>query len=155
LQNIGATNFDLTAKTGVDSSPAKLEISSDQLQEFTITIGNESGQKVVVGYDKKANQYFIDRTASGQAAFAKGFAARHTAPRIATERGMNLTLVLDDASLELFADDGLSVMTAIFFPFKVFSQVVIQSRDNFRIKNLAFTRMKSIYAQSVSRLRKE
>jgi fructan beta-fructosidase len=144
LQNIDATNFDLTAKTGVDSSPAKLEISSDQLQEFTITIGNDSGQKVVVGYDKKANQYFIDRTASGRAAFAKGFAARHMAPRIATEKRMNLTLVLDHASLELFADDGLSVMTAIFFPSKVFSQVVIQSRDNFRIKNLAYTRMKSI-----------
>jgi fructan beta-fructosidase len=63
--------------------------------------------------------------------------------------------VLDDASLELFADDGLSVMTAIFFPSKVFSQVVIQSRDNFRIKNLAYTRMKSIYEHPVSRLRKE
>ena len=102
-------------------------------------------EKVVVGYDKKTNKYFIDRTNSGKTDFEKGFAAKHTAPRFSDKRYVDLTLIIDNASIELFADNGLSVMTEIFFPNALLSQIAIQSADNFRIKSLQYNKLKSIW----------
>jgi fructan beta-fructosidase len=145
LNNIDASNFDLSAKTGKLSGPAQLKISSDKISNFSIVLSNKKNEKVVLGYDQSANQYYIDRTESGKVDFEKGFAARHTAPRFSTSPKMNLTLIIDDASVELFADDGLSVMTSIFFPNEPYSNISIQSPDHFKIKKLEYHRMKSIW----------
>lgn len=148
LQNVSASGFDLTAKTGVQNGPAKIKLSSDKLEDFTITISNKLGQQVIVGYDKTANQYFIDRTASGNTAFEKGFAAKHAAPRVAAGGNLDLTLIVDNASIELFADNGLSVMTEVFFPDQLLSNITINAKNDFLIKSLEYTRLKSIYEGS-------
>lgn len=145
LSNIDAANYNLTEKTGKISGPARLQITSDKIESFSITFSNAMGEKVVVGYDKATNNYFIDRTNSGKVAFEKGFAARHTAPRISGNQNVELTMIIDNASIELFADNGLSVMTAIFFPHEIFSDVQIQSTGNFNIKSLKYNRMQSIW----------
>lgn len=145
LENIDASNFDFKAKTGKLSGPAKLNLSSDQIESFTITLSNEQGEKLVIGFDKSSNNYFIDRTKSGNVNFEKDFAAKHSAPRISNKPNIDLTLVIDNASVELFADNGLSVMTEIFFPNNLYSNINIQSNDHFKIKTLQFTKLKSIY----------
>jgi fructan beta-fructosidase len=88
-------------------------------------LSNNQGEQTVIGYDEGKQEYFIDRTKSGETGFEKGFAGRHTVPRFATGDRMNLTLVIDDASVELFADNGLSVMTSIFFPKKNYTDITI------------------------------
>jgi fructan beta-fructosidase len=102
------------------------------------------GQKVIVGYDKAANQYYIDRTASGNVDFEKGFAARRTAPRLSTKNNLGLILIVDHASIELFADKGLSVMTEIFFPDSDYSMFSVQSADQPTIHTIQLNRMKFI-----------
>lgn len=119
--------------------PGKLHIQSGTLDDLTITISNQKGQKLVIGYDKSNNNYFIDRTASGNVNFKEGFAARHTAPRIATAGSFDITLIIDVASVELFADDGLTVMTEIFFPDGVLANLSVQSTAKV---NLTFNKMK-------------
>lgn len=145
LKDIDAGNYNLTAKIGKLTGPARLHLSSDQIESFSITLSNDLGEKVVIGYDKATNNYYIDRTHSGKVDFEKGFAARHTAPRLSDKENMNLTLIIDNASVELFADDGLSVMTEIFFPNTLFSDITLQSPDNFKIKSLQYNNMKSIW----------
>jgi sucrose-6-phosphate hydrolase SacC (GH32 family) len=55
-----------------------------------------------------------------------------TAPRFADDAKMDLTILLDKTSVELFADGGRTVMTALFFPthpftnWKVYSKEMIQ-----------------------------
>jgi fructan beta-fructosidase len=100
---------------------------------------------VVLGFDKQSNNYFIDRTASGKVAFEKGFAAKHSAPRLTTNETVDFTLLIDNASVELFADKGLTAMTQIFFPDENFTDIAIQSRDNFTLKSLRFATLKSIH----------
>jgi fructan beta-fructosidase len=145
IENIDARNFDLTEKTGKHDGPATLTINADKITDFSITLSNEQGQKIIAGYDKSGNNYFIDRTASGKINFEKGFAARHTAPRLSGKEGIDLVLVIDNASIELFADNGLTVMTGIFFPDKPFSKITVQSKDSFKIKSLQFTKLKTIF----------
>lgn len=145
INNVDASNFNLTQQMNVANIPAKLSFQADSINDFRIVFANEAGQEMVVGYEKSSNHYFIDRSKAGDAAFSKEFATRHTAPRIATGNTMDFTLVIDNASVELFADRGLSVMTAIFFPDAVLSQIRLVSAEGFRINNLELTPFKSMY----------
>lgn len=52
---------------------------------------------------------------------------------------------MDVASVELIADDGLTVMTGIFFPNEPFNKVKIKSPDYFVINELRYAEMKSIW----------
>jgi fructan beta-fructosidase len=148
LQNIDATDYDFTQQEGLSAVPSRIYLQADSIKDFTITFLNKAGQKVMVGYETKTNLYFIDRSASGNTSFEKGFAKRHTAPRIANAKAMDLELVLDNASLELFADNGLTVMTEIFFPDSLLSRIHFNSKDQFRIKSLTFTPLESMYKKS-------
>ncbi|HEX2606362.1 MAG TPA: glycoside hydrolase family 32 protein [Flavisolibacter sp.] len=137
--------FDLTAKAGKLSGPSRLRLASDHISSYTITLSNASGEKVVIGYDSSRHQYYIDRTASGETAFEKGFAGRHTAPRIALSDSTSLELIIDKASVELFADNGLTVMTEIFFPKQDYTDIRIASAAPFQIKKISLNGMRSIY----------
>ncbi len=145
LEDIDATDYDLDDKFGKLSGPAKLDLEASSAASFTITLSNSKGEKLLIGYDKEANQYFIDRTLSGKVSFEKGFAARHIAPRISKEAGMNMSLVIDDASVELLADDGLTVMTAVFFPNDRYTEMQINSPEKSVLKKLVFTPLKNIH----------
>lgn len=145
LDNINAGNFDLTGKTGILGGPARIDIKTDRLDDFSLSLANQKGERLLVGFDKGSNRYFIDRTASGKTGFSNVFAARHYAPRFVNTAGTDITLVIDNASLELFADNGLSVMTAIFFPNENYTNISLQSPVSMPVSSLDFTRLKSIY----------
>lgn len=135
--------FKLTRK--VISIPFRLNLSLDEIKDFSIILSNDLGERLVVGFDKKLNQYFIDRTKSGKVDFKKGFAAKHAAPRISVNRKMNLSVIVDESSIELFADDGITVMTEIFFPEKPYNQIHINSIDGILFKKIEYIPLKSIW----------
>jgi fructan beta-fructosidase len=58
---------------------------------------------------------------------------------------MNLTIILDESSAELFADDGLTVMTEIFFPSKPYNQVHIQTQGRAVFKKIEYAALQSIW----------
>jgi fructan beta-fructosidase len=145
LNNACAGHLDLTSKAGKLKGPALLKIGSDKIDDFSLTLSNSLGQKLLIGFDKTANQFFIDRRSSGKINFEKSFAAKHTAPRLTSQSKFDLLLLIDDASVELFADNGLTVMTEIFFPDEKFSDIVIESNKEFQIKDLQLTTLRSIY----------
>ncbi|HUQ67663.1 MAG TPA: glycoside hydrolase family 32 protein [Flavitalea sp.] len=124
---------------------AILRITTDKLNDFAITLSNDSSQKTIIGYEKTADQYYIDRTASGETGFEKGFASRTTAPRIAVTDSADIMLVFDVASVELFADNGVTVMTGIYFPGKVYTNLSISKNNRFKMKTVQLTGLKAIH----------
>jgi fructan beta-fructosidase len=138
-------SVDLSKKLGKINLPCRLDLSLDKRSQFQVVLSNDKGENLVIGYDKTNNQYFIDRSRSGKIDFQKDFAGKHVAPRFVKDEKMNMTLVLDVASVELFADDGLSVMTEIFFPTVPFNKMEIQSEETPVIKKLDYAAMKSIW----------
>jgi fructan beta-fructosidase len=111
-----------------------LRLNTAQLTDFAITVSNKLGEKVVVGYDKKANEYYIDRTQSGKTDFQKKFKGRFVAPRFTTLKNLDMTLVFDAASVELFADNGLTVMTGIYFPNEPYNKISVNGDGNLKIQ---------------------
>ena len=144
LENLSGNNLDLTQKIGILTGPARLQITSDTIQTFSLTLSNKSGEKIMIGYDKGQNSYFIDRSKAGNVTFTNGFGARHTAPRLSHDQRLVLDIVIDDASVELFGDNGLSVMTSIFFVNEPFTDAQIES-DELKIKSLTYTPLSSIW----------
>ena len=140
-----AKDVDVTAKAGKLPGQYILKLNANTLKEYKLTLSNNKGNELVVGYDAKANQYYIDRTKSGKVDFQKDFPGRFTAPRFSTVKSTDLTLVVDAASVELFADHGLTVMTAIFFPDAPYSKLSISSPGKFTLNKMELIRLKSAW----------
>jgi fructan beta-fructosidase len=107
---------------------AIIEAENVPNDDFSIMLSNENGESVLIGYSKSSNQFYIDRTKSGNTQFHKEFAQVSKAVRISNSSTMNFKLVIDVASVELFADDGLSVMTSIYFPSTPFNTITMNGK---------------------------
>jgi fructan beta-fructosidase len=146
LQNVQVKNsFDIAAKTGKIALPARLDLDLVQSNNFSVILSNNAGEQVVIGYDNQKKEYFIDRTRSGNISFQKDFAGRHVAPRISDTDNINCSLIIDVSSVELFADNGLTGMTAIFFLGSPFNNIRIESAEGIVIKKLSYSRLRSIW----------
>jgi fructan beta-fructosidase len=86
-------------------------------------IFNENDEEVKVGFERQSGNYFIDRSRAGKSYFHKEFAARHLGPRLTDSKQLSMTLIVDVASVELFADGGLTTMTSVFFPTITFNKI--------------------------------
>jgi fructan beta-fructosidase len=138
-------SINITGETGMSASPSMIRLSVSAIDDFTITLSNDAGEKTIVGFNRKTNQYYIDRTSSGETAFEKGFASKSVASRIATGDTTEVTLIIDDASVEVFADGGLTVMTAIFFPSKIYSDVMITAKGTAVIDQVQMSRLLPVW----------
>ncbi len=111
----------------------QLEIIKPTSGRVEIEVYNSEGDLLYVGYDVDQNEYYIDRLTAGQSDFSDDFAGRHIAPRFSDSENIKMHLFFDVASVELFADDGLTVMTEIFFPKNPYSDIMLKS-DQYPLK---------------------
>jgi len=139
------TLTDLSGRIGLSATQYKLTLHSDTLKDFFITFSNLQGQQMALGYDKASNRWYIDRGLSGNTDFNKEFPKKFFSPRIADSKALDLTVVMDAASLELFADDGLTVMTAVFFPDAPLNRLHIGTKEPWKIRRVTYTPLRSIW----------
>ena len=136
---------DFTALSGKIFGQSNIKLETASVQSFKVTFSNSAKENLVIGYDKKANQYYIDRSHSGIVDFNKDFAAVSTAPRLSAANTIKLTLIVDKASVELFADDGATVMTAVFFPGTALDKIAVSGEDGLSVKRLSCSPLRSIW----------
>ena len=105
------------------------DLSKTTAQDLGVVVANSKGEKVLIGFEKSTNRFYIDRTEGGKKDFEKNFAGRHYALRQATNTLLKMNLHIDVASVELFADDGETIMTDIFFPTEDFNQLSLFSKN--------------------------
>ena len=129
-------DFDLSEEVNYSSSSFELDFTLSATSDFSIVISNVQGNTLAIGYEKIANKFIIDRSKTGDTSFHPKFADLVEAPRHSTSEDLNLKLVVDVASVELFADNGTTVMTAIFFPEKELDQLSIIAEKPINIEQL-------------------
>ena len=64
-------NFDLSALAGQIALPCRIDLGMEEIKDFSFVLSNDLNEKVIIGYDKELNQYFIDRTLSGKVDFQR------------------------------------------------------------------------------------
>jgi fructan beta-fructosidase len=109
--------------------PNRIDIKNIKATDFEIILSNEYNEKILIGYHANKKQFYIDRTKAGISNFNDGFAAVAVAPRLSYAMNMDLSILLDKISIELFADDGRTVMTALFFPTFPYTKWEIKSKE--------------------------
>ena len=113
-------DFDLSA------SEIVLEFSiTDDVANVGLKLSNDEDEYIVAGFERQGNRFYIDRRRSGASEFSKDFSGIHYAPRISAENTVKLHLIVDVASVELFADDGKAVITDIFFPRETLGKLAV------------------------------
>jgi fructan beta-fructosidase len=114
--NIAAVNSELADLKMDIATEIQAELSIDAAGEFGIKICTGNAEETVIGYDAHAQEIFLDRRRSGDSSFAAEFADVHRAP-LALEGGkIRFHIFVDSCSVEVFANDGLVVISDLIFP---------------------------------------
>jgi fructan beta-fructosidase len=106
---------DLSAAWREGDGRLRLSLGATSQPSFALSLENELGDRLVMGFDAGEQLYYIDRRAAGLSDFSAAFPMRATAPRLPGARGIAVELYFDRNSVELFADGGTTVLTGLFF----------------------------------------
>jgi fructan beta-fructosidase len=116
--------------------PNRIDLNAFLPHSFEIVLSNTFNEKLIIGYDSTKIQYYIDRSQAGIANFNEGFAAVAVAPRLSGGIMLNWSILIDKTSIELFADGGRTLMTALFFPTHPYTKCILQSKNGIGLNSL-------------------
>ena len=102
-----------------------LKLSFSDAKNITFKFSNDNGEFTLFGFDVDSQEYFIDRTNAGRSDFSSDFGKKHTAPVEYVNSELELIVYLDHACIEMFADQGRTVMTDIVFPTEPYTKLEI------------------------------
>ncbi|KAF9133193.1 hypothetical protein BGX30_012398, partial [Mortierella sp. GBA39] len=98
----------------LESGEIRIRLGSGQSLELKVRVGR--GQETVIGYSGAAGEVYIDRTRAGVADFHPLFAGRHAAALDAADGTVELRILIDRSSVEVFAGGGRAVLTDLIYP---------------------------------------
>ncbi|MFI0428532.1 glycoside hydrolase family 32 protein [Mariniflexile sp. HMF6888] len=116
----------------IDLASAEVNFNISDLKDkgFTFKLTNKQGDTLAFGYNNSDKNFFVDRRKSGKTAFSEKFASHVSkAKRTSLSPDLTGTIILDKTSIELFFDNGETVMTEIFFPNAPFDKLSIEPKD--------------------------
>jgi fructan beta-fructosidase len=135
----------LTDSQSANTIPCEIDLKTSATKSFSIVLSNQNNEKLVIGYDEALRKYYIDRSAAGISDFHKEFAGKHVAPRFVNDKPIDLRLIIDVTSVELFGDGGLTVMTSIFFPSSPYNKIEIIGDKTLKFENITLTKLNGIW----------
>jgi fructan beta-fructosidase len=86
-------------------------------EKFGLRIGNSEGEYILVGYDAYHQQFYTDRSNSATLSLPQAYPGVHLQQYAMNETAcLDMQIILDTSSLEMFAMDGKIVLTERFYP---------------------------------------
>ncbi len=137
--------IDLTSFFGKINTPSKFDLLFSSKNDYKFEFLNSLNEKVTIGYNNEKNNFFLDRTQSGKVDFEKGFASVNFAPRLSKSEDVRLSIYIDKSSFEIFADNGLSILTGVVFPNEDFAKIKVVSSKGAILKKASYTPLNSIW----------
>jgi levanase/fructan beta-fructosidase len=133
-------------KSMVDLSRLDISFTMKDLKEdvYTFSFSNTSNNSISFGINKKEKYFFIDRKNSGNISFSDVFAKQISkAPFMEDFDKISVRVIVDKTSIEVFYNNGKTVMTEIFFPEKPMETFSVTKENfNFNIENLIINQLK-------------
>lgn len=137
-KGIGTSPYNIFRMSGNSGIPCQINLSAAK-HDFSLRLSNEAGEELLIGFDEKMNQYYIDRSKSGNTGFHADFPLKAVAPRFSVSDTIELSVVVDRSSVELFGDNGVTSMTALYFPSGVFTNAELISNTPVKVTNVSLT----------------
>ncbi|OLS35895.1 glycoside hydrolase family 32 protein [Bacillus sp. MRMR6] len=138
LAGMSSNTFEITATFELGAMGTATEFG------FKVCKGEDEG--TIVGYDVENQQLFIDRTHSGEADFHQHFAAKHECQLLIRDHKISLHVLVDRSSVEVFGNNGESVITDLIFPKEESVQMELYAKNGeVRLQSLELYKMKSVW----------
>ena len=126
----GETKLIDSKSIDLSSTEIIFEISDLKNSGFTFKLTNKQGDTLAFGYNNSDKNFFVDRRKSGKIDFSEKFANRVSiAKRTSLDADLSGTIIMDKTSIELFYDNGETVITELFFPNAPFDKLSIEPED--------------------------
>ncbi|ULC59065.1 glycoside hydrolase family 32 protein [Flaviramulus sp. BrNp1-15] len=107
-------------------------------EKYSLLFFNKVGDTLSLGLNNLENEFFINRQNSGEVDFSEKFASKISKVKASKNlQELKVQIVLDKTSVEVFYNEGETVMTELFFPkqpLEMFS--IISNDETFSIENL-------------------
>ncbi|WP_269076557.1 GH32 C-terminal domain-containing protein [Arthrobacter antioxidans] len=108
---------------GIEALPVTGEVvqldavfSPGDAESFGLSVLGDGTEATKIGYDAGTNRLFVDRTNSGNEDFHPAFSSIDDAPVPLKDGRVAMRIYVDRASVEVFANEGLTTITDQVFP---------------------------------------
>ena len=110
------------------SADLALEVVRGAWKEAGVRLTNEAGEEVVIGVNADPLEVFVDPRRSRNAPFHDGYPGRHAGPlrwRGQADDRVRLRVLFDRSTVEVFANDGETVISDRVFPTQPLTRVEV------------------------------
>jgi sucrose-6-phosphate hydrolase SacC (GH32 family) len=110
------------------SADIELEVVRGAFQEAGLRLANGAGEEVVIGVTSEPLEVFVDRRRSRKSPFHEAYPGRHAAPvrwRAGAVDRVRLRVLFDRSTVEVFANDGETVISDRVFPTEPLTRVEV------------------------------
>lgn len=115
--DMAALSDQLADGVGGDVVEIIADVEVGEAEEVAVRVHVGDDRETIVGYDATTERLFVDRRRSGIVGFHPAFPARHEAPLpLGDDGAVELRIIVDRSSVEVFADRGRVVLTELVFP---------------------------------------
>ena len=122
----------IITQSEIDLSRVRIQLEMNHLKsdKYDFTFQNSFGDRLSFGIDNIKKQYYLNRQNSGKVTFSDKFANTISKAPIKNPSNMlKIEVLVDKTSIEVFYNDGETIMTEIFFPNKSFEAFSINTTD--------------------------
>jgi levanase/fructan beta-fructosidase len=133
-------------KSSADMSRLDIRFTMNDLKEdnYNFILSNKENNALHFGINKKEKCFYIDRKNVSKTSFSAEFAKKiSTAPIKSDFNSIDVRVIIDKTSIEVFYDNGKTVMTEIYFsdkPMESFS--ITKANSDFELKNIVINQLK-------------
>ncbi len=132
-------------KGAVDMSKLDIRFTMNGLKDdnYDFILSNKANNAIHFGINKKDKYFYIDRKNASQTSFSDEFASKISkAPITSDFNSIDVRVIIDKTSIEIFYDNGKTVMTEIYFSDKPMESFkIVKSNSEFEIKNLVINQI--------------
>jgi fructan beta-fructosidase len=123
----------------------QLDLKLNDAMLVSLTFSNAQGEETVLRINRTLHRYELDRSRSGVVDFNAGFGGLQTAPIIGSGDSVALRVFADQASLEVFINDGETVLTSLVFPHTAYNSAVLGTDRAIALEAGALYELNSIW----------
>lgn len=140
------TPFEWEAK---NLNHTEISFTMNLKDEISVSLSNTLFEKVSLMFNATENKILFDRTSSGIVDFEDSFGkVIQSQPYMPSEKEVEVKIIIDQSSVEVFIDQGKYVFTNQIFPKQVYTKLRISSSQAANVTNVLIHNVKSIWNEN-------
>jgi sucrose-6-phosphate hydrolase SacC (GH32 family) len=123
----------------------ELEMTAGHWKEAGLRLVNGAGEEVTFGVASQPLELFVDRRRSRQTMFHKEYPGRHAGPVRWRDDRITLRAIVDRSVIEVFANDGETVVTDRLYPTQPFTRLELLPASQSALRSARMWRLKPTF----------